>query len=221
MGRKTKKSSEPAFEPKILEPRNAGQRQMMRSVHQNDITFVFGPAGTGKTHVAVGLAVRGLRNKQFDRLIITRPLVQVGKDMGYLPGGIEEKVGPYVRPCFDELRYYLSYQEITAFLNDGIIEIVPLSMMRGRTFSRCLILLDEAQNAVGVEIRSLLTRLGQGSRMVLAGDPQQSDLSNGAQGAFRNAAADLEDLDQVGVINMNNSDIVRHSLIGQILQRLR
>jgi phosphate starvation-inducible PhoH-like protein len=194
---------------------------MMKSVRQNDITFVFGPAGTGKTHVAVGLAVRGLQNQQFDRLILTRPLVSVGKDMGFLPGGIEEKVGPYVRPCFDELRYYLSYNDITSYVNDGTIEIAPLSMMRGRTFRRCLILLDEAQNAVRPEVKSLLTRIGEGSRMILAGDPQQSDLASGAQGAFKDASEDLTDLLGVGVICMGNNDIVRHKLIKPILQRLR
>jgi phosphate starvation-inducible PhoH-like protein len=193
----------------------------MGCVHKNDITFVFGPAGTGKTHVAVGLAVRGLRGGVFDRLILTRPLVEVGKSMGYLPGGIEEKVGPYVRPCFDELRYYLNYNEITSYVNDGTIEIVPPSMMRGRTFARCLILLDEAQNAIKPEVKSLLTRLGEGSRMILAGDPQQSDLPESEQGAFQQAAEDLDGLEGIGIIRMNNGDIVRHPLLSEILERLR
>lgn len=215
-----KKGEDPGFKPRSLEPRNDSQEKVMESVRSNDITFVFGPAGTGKTHVAVGLAVRGLRFGKFDRIIVTRPLVSVGKDMGYLPGGIEEKVGPYVRPCFDELSYYLSFSMIRQMMTDQIIEIVPLSMMRGRTFANCFIILDEAQNAVHSEIKSLLTRIGENSRMVLAGDPYQSDLPRDAQGAFQEAANDLRGIPGIGIVEMSSEDIVRHKLIGPILGRL-
>lgn len=187
---------------------------------KNPITFVKGPAGTGKTHVAVGLAVRGLRNEIFDRIIVTRPLVSVGKDMGYLPGGIEDKVGPYVQPCFDELSYYLSQAMLRQLVLDNTIEIVPLSMMRGRTFNNCFIILDEAQNAVETEIKSLLTRIGEQSRMVLAGDTEQSDLPMGQRGAFQEAWNRLDDLEGIGTVTMSHEDIVRHSLISDIIRRL-
>lgn len=215
-----KKGEDPGFKPRSLEPRNDAQAEVIDSVRTNDITFVFGPAGTGKTHIAVGLAVRGLRFGKYDRIIVTRPLVAAGKDMGYLPGGIEEKVGPYVRPCFDELSYYLSFSMIRQLMTDLVIEIVPLSLMRGRTFANCFIILDEAQNANHVEIKNLLTRIGENSRMVLAGDPYQSDLPRDAQGAFQQAADDLTGLPGIGIVQMTADDIVRHRLIGPILGRL-
>jgi len=221
MTRKQKRKGEdPGYKPRNLEPRNDGQADIIKSVMRNSITFVTGPAGTGKTHVAVGLAVRGMRNGIFERIIVTRPLVSVGKDMGYLPGGIEDKVGPYVQPCFDELQYYLSTAMIRQMINDGAIEIVPLSMMRGRTFRNCFIILDEAQNAVHTEIKSLLTRIGEDSRMVLAGDTDQSDLPEGQRGAFLEASERLEGMNGIASIAMTEEHIVRHSLIGGIIRRL-
>lgn len=221
MSRKQKrKGDDPGYKPRTLQPKNESQQSIIRSVMRNPITFVKGPAGTGKTHVAAGLAVRGLQNEKFERIIVTRPLVSVGKDMGYLPGGIEDKVGPYVQPCFDELNYYLSHSMIRQLFNEGVIEIVPLSMMRGRTFNRCFIILDEAQNAVKSEIKSLLTRIGEDSRMVLTGDTEQSDLPPDARGAFDEAIDRLYDLEGIGFIHMDEQDIVRHSLIGKIIRRL-
>lgn len=214
-----KKNEDPGYKPRTLKARTKNQEEIISSVMRNAITLVKGPAGTGKTHVAIGLAVRGLQNNVFERIIVTRPLVSVGKDMGYLPGGIEDKVGPYVQPCFDELAYYLSLSMIRQLVGSGTIEIVPLSMMRGRTFNNCFIILDEAQNAVETELKSLLTRIGEDSRMVLVGDTEQSDLPVG-QRAYQMIWDRLTGLEGLGFVEMYPEDIVRHSLIQHIIKRL-
>jgi len=184
------------------------------------MTFVQGPAGTGKTHVAVGMALQLMESGMIDRIILTRPMVCVGKDIGYLPGDINQKVGPYVTPCFDELRYYLSHHEIRGMLNGGVIDIVPLSMMRGRTFNRTFVLLDEAQNAIHKEVKTLLTRIGQESRFVITGDTDQSDLPHRDQGAFSEAIHLLKDTEGIGIVCMDREDIVRNALIKTILEKL-
>lgn len=203
-----------------LVARTDGQREYMRSIRFNEMTFVQGPAGTGKTHVAVGMALQMIEAGQIDRIIFTRPLVCVGKDIGYLPGDINKKVGPYVTPCFDELRYYLSHHEIHGMLNAGVIDIVPLSMMRGRTFNRAFVLLDEAQNAGHIEVKTLLTRIGAESRFVVAGDAGQSDLPSREQGAFSESLDRLKDTDGIGIVHLGHEDIVRNPLIKVILQKL-
>ena len=155
-----------------------------------------------------------------ERLVITRPLVQVGKDMGYLPGDIDSKVGPYVQPCFDELLCYLSHSMLKQLARDRKIEIVPLSMMRGRTFKNAVVVLDEAQNSIRVELKTLLTRIGLGSKFILVGDTQQSDLPDHEQGAFLDAMERLQGLPMVNSVHLSNTDIVRHPLIGPITDRL-
>ncbi len=205
---------------RTLAARTPGQREYMRSVRQNEMTFVLGPAGTGKTHVAVGMALQLMGDGLIDRIILTRPMVCVGKDIGYLPGDINQKVGPYVTPCFDELRYYLSHHEIRGMLNGGVIDIVPLSMMRGRTFNRTFVLLDEAQNAVHAEVKTLLTRIGQESRFVITGDTDQSDLPKHQQGAFLDSVNRLKDTEGIGIVCMDREDIVRNALIKVILEKL-
>lgn len=215
-----KKGIDPGFKPVRLQPRSENQRDYIRSIHENDITFCTGPAGTGKTHVAIGMAVQMVRHEFLDRIIITRPLVSVGKDMGYLPGDIMDKVGPYVTPCFDELNYYLSLSMIGQWQHEKRIEVVPLSMMRGRTFNSAFVILDEAQNATRTELKMLLTRLGEPSRLVLAGDTHQSDLPRDQQGAFSDALDRLKGIEGIHHIHLTERDIVRHRLIGEIARRL-
>lgn len=214
------KGTDPGFKPTKLTPRSKNQYEYIRLIKENDITFCTGPAGTGKTHVAIGMAVKMVRYEILDRIIITQPLVSVGKDMGYLPGNIMDKVGPYVTPCFDELNYYLSLSMISSWLHDKKIEVVPLSMMRGRTFNNAFVILDEAQNSTHNELKMLLTRIGQPSKFVLAGDIKQSDLPDSEKGAFSQALDRLTNIQGIGHIHLTESDIVRHHLIGKIIRRL-
>ena len=215
-----KKRHDPGFKPVSLAARTPNQRTYIKTMLKSDITFVSGPAGTGKTHVAIGMAVQMVRSGQLDRIIVTRPLVGVGKDMGYLPGNIEDKVGPYIRPCFDELNYYLSLSMIGQWQCERIIEIVPLSMMRGRTLNNAFVILDEAQNATKAEIKTLLTRIGEPSRLVVVGDTDQSDLPNHETGAFNEAIDRLDGMDGFTYIKLGSEDIVRHRLISDIIKRL-
>lgn len=189
-------------------------------MRHNDITYVTGPAGTGKTHVAIGMAVQMIREEFLERLIVTRPLVSVGKSMGYLPGDIGDKVGPYVRPCFDELSYYLSISMIGSWTREKKVEIVPLEMMRGRTLNNAFVVLDEAQNATHDEIKTLMTRIGEPSRLVVVGDPNQSDLPKHERGAFSEALRRLQGMDSFEHVALCEEDIVRHRLIGEIIRRL-
>ena len=215
-----KPGTDPGFKPVRLNPKTDNQKDYIRSVHENEITFCTGPAGTGKTHVAVALAVQMVRHGLLNRIIITRPLVSVGKDMGYLPGDVMDKVGPYVAPCFDELNCYLSLSQIGIWLREKVIEVVPLSMMRGRTFNNAFVILDEAQNATHAEMKTLLTRLGEPSRLVLAGDTNQSDLYEDEQGAFSEALRRLSGVEGISHIALTEDDIVRHRLIKEIVRRL-
>ena len=223
MSRKEKrqvKDNDSGYKPIELKARTPGQSTYIRAMRNSDITFVHGPPGTGKTHVAIGLAVQMIRAEHLNKLIIARPLVSLGKDMGFLPGGIDSKVGPYVIPCFDELNYYLSLSMIKQWQNQGIIEIAPLSTMRGRTLKNAFIIVDEAQNAEHVEVKTLLTRIGDPVRMVMAGDIYQSDLPLRKQGAFEEAMDRLSNLEGISEVSLGPEDIVRHRLISEIDKRL-
>lgn len=204
-----------------LVARTDKQREYIRAIRHNEITLVHGPAGTGKTHVAIGMALQLLQSGELDRLILSRPMVCVGKDIGYLPGDVMAKVGPYVTPCFDELRYYLPIGEINQMLKAGVIDIVPLPLLRGRTFNRAFVLLDEAQNTLHVELKTVLTRIGEDSRFVIAGDFEQSDLRLGDRGAFEDAVERIQDrIEGIAVVGMDREDIVRNKLIPRLLEVL-
>lgn len=179
-----------------------------------------GPAGSGKTHVAAGVAVQMMKNLQMERIIICRPVIGVGKDIGYLPGSMEDKIGPYLTPLFDEFAYYCDNSLLKAWADQGKLEIVPLSMMRGRTFSNSFVILDEAQNASLVELRMLLTRIGTDGKIVVSGDLFQSDLPKSQSGAFHKVVTALDGLEGVAGIQLTAKDIVRHRLIGDIESRL-
>lgn len=208
------------FKPRAVEGRTEGQRNYIRAILDNYITLCYGPAGTGKTHIAAGMAVKLLKQKKIERIVICRPVVGVGKDIGYLPGTMEDKVGPYLMPLFDEFSYYLEGKAIKKFLDERVIEIVPLSMMRGRTFNDSFVILDEAQNAIHKELKMMTTRLGTNTTMVLAGALGQSDLPPSEAGAFERVINRLIGLEGVSSVGLGTSDIVRHHLIGEIERRL-
>lgn len=195
------------------------QKSYIKAIVNNDIVICQGPAGTGKTHIAIGMGVWSLHRKDVKRIIIARPVVEAGESLGFLPGELEKKMDPFVRPCFDELRWYASNSEITAWQNDRSLEIVPIGFMRGRTFKDSFIICDECQNLNYDQMEMLLTRFGMQSKMVLTGDIGQSDLTRDKQGAFSYACALFSDDDEIAVQTLDYTDNQRHPLVGKIAKK--
>lgn len=218
--RPMKAGQDPGFKPREVKPRTFNQSKYLQSIQQNQITFVSGPAGTGKTHVAIGAAVKLLKTRQIEKIILSRPLVGIGKDMGFFPGDVDEKITPYLIPFYDELNYYLSHSMLQQLKREGVIEAVPPCLLRGRTFNDAFIIMDECQNASHMELKTLLTRFGEYSKVVLAGDLIQSDLYDFDQGAFKFCIDKLYDLGGVGHVPLTSEDIIRARLISDIIERL-
>lgn len=214
------KSSTSGFKPTRLVAKSTNQKTYIKAIKDSCIVFVRGPAGSGKTHIAAGAAVKALRASEIEKICICRPVVGVGRDIGYLPGTMEDKVGPYLIPLFDEFCHYMERSKLRELLAEGIIEIVPLSMMRGRTFKNSFVILDEAQNATMPEIRMLLTRIGKDTTMILAGDLLQSDLPIAKQGAFKLAVKSLDGIEGISIVALDGDDIVRHPIIIEIEEHL-
>lgn len=208
------------YKSRKLIPRSPNQRAYVKAIQDSDIVLCHGPAGTGKTHIAASVAIRMMRLSQVRKIIICRPVVGVGKDIGYLPGSMEDKIGPYLIPLFDEFSYYCENSLLKTWANHGQLEIVPLSMMRGRTFNNSFVILEEAQNASMIELRMLLTRIGGHSKIIVSGDLQQSDLPSSQAGAFKIVIESLTDLEGITISQLTSQDIVRHPLIGLIEDRL-
>lgn len=201
-----------------ISPQTIGQKQFVESVFKKDITIVIGPAGTGKTYLSVAIAVKFLFLNRVERIILTRPVVEVGEKIGYLPGDIQQKVDPYFRPIYDALFEFLGQEKTQKLLNNKTIEVAPLAFMRGRTLSDAFIILDEAQNTTSSQMKMFLTRLGNGSKMVITGDLTQSDLlaSQGKNG-LEIAIEVLHNIKDIAVVYLNSSDIVRHNLVQRII----
>ena len=204
-----------------LKPRTENQKEYIRTIAENTITFCQGLAGSGKTHIAIGMALEYLLDDKVKKIIITRPVIEAGEKIGYLPGTAEEKLHPYLLPIIDEINHFISTAQYTALRLNNKIEVVPLGLMRGRNFHNCFIVADECQNASYEQLKMLLTRIGQHSKMVLTGDVGQSDLTRHLQGGFIDIITYLEDTNNIGFIKLLSSDIVRNPLISLILDKLQ
>ena len=200
-----------------LSAKTPNQKEYIKSVKDNQVVICSGPAGTGKTHIATSLAIMGLMKDEYEKVIITRPLVQAGEDTGYLPGNIREKMSPYLRPIFDELLCYVSNSDIITLMNSGKIEICPLAYMRGRNFHHSFIVADECQNASEKQLMMLLTRIGKQSKIVMTGDASQSDLNYRSQGGLNSCIQGLSGVNGVGIINLTSQDIVREPIVERIV----
>lgn len=200
-----------------LRARTAGQARYVEALRNHDLTFAIGPAGTGKTYLAVGAALEALRARAIKRLVLVRPAVEAGEKLGYLPGDLQAKVHPYLRPLLDALREMLDFHQVRSYLENDIIEIAPLAYMRGRTLNESFIILDEAQNTTIPQMQMFLTRMGMGSRIVVTGDVTQVDLPPGTRNGLEDAIRRLQGIPRVAVTQMQKEDIVRHPLVQQIV----
>ncbi|MEE0844841.1 MAG: PhoH family protein [Eggerthellaceae bacterium] len=204
------------YRGRAVRPKTAGQKRYIDAIRANTITFGVGPAGTGKTYLAMAMAVAALKRKEVGRIILTRPVVEAGENLGFLPGTLEEKIDPYIRPLYDALFDMMDMERVRDLVDDGVIEIAPLAFMRGRTLNDSFIILDEAQNTTAEQMKMFLTRLGFGSKMVITGDATQTDLPMGRSG-FVNVRRVLEGIDDIAFCDFSGSDVVRHSLVAAIV----
>ncbi len=200
-----------------IAPRSPAQAAYMEMLRKNELTFGIGPAGTGKTYLAVAQAVAMLQSDKVDRIVLSRPAVEAGERLGFLPGDMKEKVDPYLRPLYDALHDMMPGEQVIRRMQTGEIEIAPLAFMRGRTLAHSFVILDEAQNTTPVQMKMVLTRLGEGSRMVVTGDLSQVDLPAGVKSGLRDAVETLEGVAGIGINRFSNRDVVRHPLVAKIV----
>lgn len=203
---------------KVIRARTDNQKKMVESIEQNDILFAIGPAGTGKTYTAVALAVRALRNKEIKRIILTRPAVEAGENLGFLPGDLKEKVDPYLRPLYDALDDMIPAAKLNHMLETGIIEVAPLAFMRGRTLDHCYVILDEAQNTTDMQLKMLLTRMGPDAKFIINGDLTQIDLPRKIKSGLSTAVHLLANIKGIEIVKLSEKDVVRHRLVRRILE---
>ncbi len=207
-----------SFGKKVLAPKTVNQRRYVDAIESHDLTIGIGPAGTGKTYLAVAMAVSALLNKRVSRIVLTRPAVEAGEHLGFLPGTLQEKVDPYLRPLYDALFDMIDSDRVEKFLERNVIEIAPLAFMRGRTLNDCFIILDEAQNTTIEQMKMILTRQGFNSKMVVNGDQTQIDLPPGKKSGLLNAADVLKGVEGIAFVNFDDRDVVRHHLVQQIVK---
>ena len=203
---------------RTIRPKTANQKKYVDAIEANTITFGIGPAGTGKTYLAMAMAVSALQQKKVNKIILTRPAVEAGEKLGFLPGTLTEKIDPYLRPLFDALNDMIDIESIPRLIQSGVIEVAPLAYMRGRTLNDAFIILDEAQNTTPEQMKMFLTRLGFGSKMVVTGDVTQIDLPNGQHSGLRVIRDILKEIDDIAFLELTAEDVVRHRLIGDIVK---
>ncbi len=204
---------------KIIKARTANQRKMIREMKTNDIMFAVGPAGTGKTYTAVALAVKALKIKEVQRIVLTRPAVEAGESLGFLPGDLKEKLDPYLRPLYDALMDMIPHDKLAQYLERSVIEIAPLGFMRGRTLSNAFVILDEGQNTTENQMKMFLTRMGQGSKFMITGDITQIDLPNKIPSGLIQALNILDKTKGITKVMLNKTDVIRHSLVETIIEK--
>lgn len=199
-------------------PKTANQKSLVKSVEQNAVVFAIGPAGTGKTYISVALAVQALKAKEVKKIIITRPAVEAGENLGFLPGDLQEKIDPYLRPIYDALDDMIPAEKLHYYLDNRVIEIAPLAYMRGRTLNKAFILLDEAQNTTPMQLKMFLTRMGPHSKMIINGDRSQIDLPKNQQSGLIDAVEILKHTPGIGFVELDHRDVIRHKIVKDIIQ---
>ena len=205
-------------EGKLIKARTVNQRKMVSDISKNDMMFAIGPAGTGKTYTAVALAVKALKSKQVKRIILTRPAVESGENLGFLPGDLKEKLDPYMQPLYDALMDMLPSEKLKDFLENGTIQIAPLAFMRGRTLDKAFVILDEAQNATTSQMKMFLTRMGMSAKFIITGDESQIDLPTKQKSGLVEARKRLAKLESISFIYLDEKDVIRHKLVKQIIK---
>lgn len=203
---------------KLIKAMTPNQQLLVDSMAKNDMVFAVGPAGTGKTYTGVALAVRALKEKQVKRIILTRPAVEAGENLGFLPGDMKEKLDPYMQPLYDALRDMLPPQALEDYILKGIIQIAPLAFMRGRTLDNAFVILDEAQNTTHSQMKMFLTRMGKSAKFMITGDPGQIDLPRNTMSGLKEALLILKDVDGIGIIYLDDKDVVRHRLVKKVIE---
>jgi len=202
---------------KLIKAITPNQQKLVKYVNQNDMVFAIGPAGTGKTYTGVALAVRALKNKEVKRIILTRPAVEAGENLGFLPGDMKEKLDPYMQPLYDALRDMIPSQTLEDYIAKGVIQIAPLAFMRGRTLDNAFVILDEAQNTTHSQMKMFLTRMGKSAKFIITGDPGQIDLPRKVSSGLKEALDVLKDIEGIGMLYLDDKDIVRHKLVKRIV----
>lgn len=203
---------------KLIKARTANQRKLVKLTQENDMVFAVGPAGTGKTYTAVALAVRALKDKAVRRIILTRPAVESGENLGFLPGDMKDKLDPYMQPLYDALRDMMPVEKLAEFIEGGIIEIAPLAFMRGRTLDHAYVILDESQNTTASQMKMFLTRMGKNAKFIITGDVTQIDLPKKQQSGLVMAMDYLKNIDGIGIVELDENDVVRHKLVKKIIK---
>ncbi len=201
----------------LIKARTLNQKKMVEAIDKNDMLFAIGPAGTGKTYTGVALAVRALKRKEVKRIVLTRPAVEAGESLGFLPGDLKDKLDPYLRPLYDALRDMIPHDKLNYFIETGVIEIAPLAFMRGRTLDNAFVILDEAQNTTHSQMKMFLTRMGRSAKFILTGDVTQIDLPRKQQSGLKESLRILSGVHGISRVNLDDKDIIRHKLVGRIV----
>ncbi|MCA0153872.1 PhoH family protein [Winogradskyella vincentii] len=202
---------------RLIKAQTVNQRKLVESIRKNDMVFAIGPAGTGKTYTGVALAVQALKNKEVKRIILTRPAVEAGENLGFLPGDLKEKLDPYMQPLYDALRDMIPHEKLDAYIEKGAIQIAPLAFMRGRTLDNAFVILDEGQNTTHAQMKMFLTRMGKNAKFLLTGDPGQVDLPRRTISGLKEALLVLKNVEGIGMIYLDDKDVIRHKLVKKVI----
>lgn len=202
---------------RLIKPQTVNQRKLVETMRKNDMVFAIGPAGTGKTYTGVALAVKALKDKEVRRIILTRPAVEAGENLGFLPGDLKEKLDPYMQPLYDALRDMIPAEKLASYIEKGVIQIAPMAFMRGRTLDNAFVILDEAQNTTHAQMKMFLTRMGKNAKFMITGDPGQIDLPRRVISGLKEALLVLKDIDGVGIVHLDDKDVIRHRLVKKVI----